>query len=152
MNSKRDQFARLRIRITVDCRWSGPLAARLPVRQRFASGKAVGCPKLRAFAAWRWCWPVRGKGCRSGEATSIRPTVSRSAPIAGRRAMPWASDGNRSVPQGRADNPRGNVRQGVDDVRAGLKPIHAARHELLTTSSTGNLRQAFSRSGHAEMA
>ena len=28
---------------------------------------------------------------------------------------------------------RGNVRQGVDDLRAGLKPIHAARHELLTT-------------------
>ncbi|MCS3980219.1 hypothetical protein R3F74_36050 [Bradyrhizobium japonicum] len=28
---------------------------------------------------------------------------------------------------------RGDVRQGVDDLRAGLKPIHAARHELLTT-------------------
>jgi predicted ATPase/DNA-binding winged helix-turn-helix (wHTH) protein len=28
---------------------------------------------------------------------------------------------------------RGNVRQGVADLRAGLKPIHAARHELLTT-------------------
>jgi predicted ATPase len=27
----------------------------------------------------------------------------------------------------------GDVRQGVDDLRAGLKPIHAARHELLTT-------------------
>jgi tetratricopeptide (TPR) repeat protein len=28
---------------------------------------------------------------------------------------------------------RGNTTQGVDDLRAGLKPIHAARHELLTT-------------------
>lgn len=28
---------------------------------------------------------------------------------------------------------RGDVRQGVDDLRAGLAPIHAARHELLTT-------------------
>ena len=28
---------------------------------------------------------------------------------------------------------RGHARQGVDDLRAGLKPIHAARHELLTT-------------------
>lgn len=28
---------------------------------------------------------------------------------------------------------RGDVRQGVDDLRAHLKPIHAARHELLTT-------------------
>ncbi|WP_050401019.1 ATP-binding protein [Bradyrhizobium embrapense] len=28
---------------------------------------------------------------------------------------------------------QGKVRQGVDDLRAGLKPIHAARHELLTT-------------------
>jgi tetratricopeptide (TPR) repeat protein len=28
---------------------------------------------------------------------------------------------------------RGNIKQGVDDLRAGLKPIHAARHELLTT-------------------
>lgn len=28
---------------------------------------------------------------------------------------------------------RGDVRQGVDDLRSSLKPIHAARHELLTT-------------------
>lgn len=28
---------------------------------------------------------------------------------------------------------RGNIRQGVNELRAGLKPIHAARHELLTT-------------------
>jgi predicted ATPase/DNA-binding winged helix-turn-helix (wHTH) protein len=45
---------------------------------------------------------------------------------------------------------RGNVRQGVDDLRAGLKPIHAARHELLTTEFNMELASGLLTLGHAE--
>jgi predicted ATPase len=45
---------------------------------------------------------------------------------------------------------RGNVRQGVDDLRAGLKPIHAARHELLTTEFNMELALGLLTLGHAE--
>ena len=45
---------------------------------------------------------------------------------------------------------RGKVRQGVDDLRAGLKPIHAARHELLTTEFNMELALGLLALGHAE--
>ena len=45
---------------------------------------------------------------------------------------------------------RGEVRQGVDDLRAGLKPIHAARHELLTTEFNMELALGLLALGHAE--
>jgi predicted ATPase/DNA-binding winged helix-turn-helix (wHTH) protein len=45
---------------------------------------------------------------------------------------------------------RGNVRQGVDDLRAGLEPIHAARHELLTTEFNMELALGFLTLGHVE--
>ncbi|WP_338834119.1 hypothetical protein [Bradyrhizobium septentrionale] len=45
---------------------------------------------------------------------------------------------------------RGNVRQGVDDLRAGLKPIHAARHELLTTEFNMELALGLLALGQAE--
>jgi predicted ATPase len=45
---------------------------------------------------------------------------------------------------------RGNVRQGVDDLRTGLKPIHAARHELLTTEFNMELALGLLTLGHAE--
>ena len=54
------------------------------------------------------------------------------------------------MPQGRADDPPGNVRQGVDDLRAGLKPIHAARHELLTTEFNMELALGLLALGQAE--
>jgi predicted ATPase/DNA-binding winged helix-turn-helix (wHTH) protein len=45
---------------------------------------------------------------------------------------------------------RGDVRQGVDDLRAGLRPIHAARHELLTTEFNMELALGLLALGHAE--
>ena len=45
---------------------------------------------------------------------------------------------------------QGNVRQGVDDLRAGLRPIHAARHELLTTEFNMELAQGLLVLGHVE--
>ncbi|HZY73708.1 MAG TPA: hypothetical protein VFE22_11425, partial [Edaphobacter sp.] len=45
---------------------------------------------------------------------------------------------------------RGDLRQGVDDLRAGLKPIHAARHELLTTEFDMELALGLLALGHAE--
>jgi predicted ATPase/DNA-binding winged helix-turn-helix (wHTH) protein len=45
---------------------------------------------------------------------------------------------------------QGNVKQGVDDLRAGLKPIHAARHELLTTEFNMELALGLLTLGGAE--
>jgi predicted ATPase/DNA-binding winged helix-turn-helix (wHTH) protein len=45
---------------------------------------------------------------------------------------------------------RGDIRQGVDDLQAGLKPIHAARHELLTTEFNMELALGLLALGHAE--
>ena len=45
---------------------------------------------------------------------------------------------------------RGHLRQGVDDLRAGLKPIHAARHELLTTEFNMELAVGLLALGQAE--
>jgi len=45
---------------------------------------------------------------------------------------------------------QGNVRQGVDDLRASLKPIHAARHELLTTEFNMELALGLLALGHVE--
>jgi predicted ATPase len=45
---------------------------------------------------------------------------------------------------------RGNVQQGVNDLQAGLKPIHAARHELLTTEFNMELALGLLALGQAE--
>jgi predicted ATPase len=45
---------------------------------------------------------------------------------------------------------RGNIRQGVDDLRAGLEPIHASRHEVVTTEFDMELALGLLSLGHAE--
>jgi predicted ATPase/DNA-binding winged helix-turn-helix (wHTH) protein len=67
-----------------------------------------------------------------GDLDSARHYVDRSFALAEANAMgPLMAIGR--CRKAELTIRRGNVRQGVADLRAGLKPIHAARHELLTT-------------------